>query len=63
MFILILYIYRNKKRERGNWWYTMQEPTLAIQCYRKALEYLDESKGGITDPTLSGELPVSSHFF
>ncbi|XP_076171361.1 peptidyl-prolyl cis-trans isomerase FKBP8 isoform X1 [Ptiloglossa arizonensis] len=30
----------NKKRERGNWWFTRNEPTLAIQCYRRALEYL-----------------------
>lgn len=30
----------NKKRERGNWWFTRNEPTLAIQCYRRALEFL-----------------------
>ncbi|XP_026666563.1 peptidyl-prolyl cis-trans isomerase FKBP8 isoform X2 [Ceratina calcarata] len=38
----------NKKRERGNWWFTRNEPTLAIQCYRRALEYLmpSESRSG-----------------
>ncbi|KOX77548.1 Peptidyl-prolyl cis-trans isomerase FKBP8 [Melipona quadrifasciata] len=30
----------NKKRERGNWWFTRNEPILAIQCYRRALEFL-----------------------
>ncbi|EFN77170.1 FK506-binding protein 8 [Harpegnathos saltator] len=30
----------NKKRERGNWWFIRDEPSLAIQCYRKALDYL-----------------------
>lgn len=37
-----------RKRERGNWWYTRQEHTLAIQCYRRALDYLDDIEGGIT---------------
>ncbi|KAL1501200.1 hypothetical protein ABEB36_006574 [Hypothenemus hampei] len=32
----------NRKRERGNWWYQRGENTLAIQCYRRALDYLDE---------------------
>ncbi|KAF3429284.1 hypothetical protein E2986_10194 [Frieseomelitta varia] len=30
----------NKKRERGNWWFIRGEPILAIQCYRRALEFL-----------------------
>lgn len=38
---------RNLKRERGNWWYTRGENQLAIQCYRRALDYLDEAEGGI----------------
>lgn len=33
----------NKKRERGNWWYLRQDSTKAIQCYRKALDILDET--------------------
>lgn len=37
----------NRKRERGNWWYGRGENTLAIQCYRRALDYLDEAVGGI----------------
>lgn len=32
--------FSNKKRERGNWWFSRSECTLAIQCYRRALEYL-----------------------
>lgn len=39
---------RCHKRERGNWWYTRQEHTLAIQCYRRALDYLGDTEGGIT---------------
>ncbi|KMQ91381.1 peptidyl-prolyl cis-trans isomerase fkbp8-like protein [Lasius niger] len=34
----------NKKRERGNWWFTRMELPFAIQCYRKALEYLSSTK-------------------
>ncbi|CAO1313544.1 unnamed protein product [Diamesa tonsa] len=53
------YIYRketgNKKRERGNFWFERQEFNLAIQCYRRALEYLDDTEGGITAPLADGE--------
>lgn len=49
----------NKKRERGNFWYERNEYNLAIQLYRRALEYLDESSGGITEPTADGKLAVS----
>lgn len=41
----------------------MQEPTMAIQCYRKAIEYLDETKGGITDPTHDGKIEVCAKQF
>lgn len=40
----------NKKRERGNWWYGRGENQIAIQCYRRALDYLDEVEGGIKLP-------------
>ena len=40
----------NRKRERGNWWYGRGEVTLAVQCYRRALEFLDEDEGGISYP-------------
>ena len=33
----------NRKRERGNFWFKRNEYNLAIQLYRKALEYLDEN--------------------
>jgi len=32
----------NQKRLRGNSWYTRGEYSQAIQCYRKAVEYLDD---------------------
>ncbi|XP_053685425.1 peptidyl-prolyl cis-trans isomerase FKBP8 [Sabethes cyaneus] len=50
----------NKKRLRGNFWMKRQEYNLAIQSYRRALEYLDESEGGITNPTASGDLEPSN---
>ncbi|XP_003427294.1 peptidyl-prolyl cis-trans isomerase FKBP8 [Nasonia vitripennis] len=37
----------NKKRERGNWWFARNESTLAIHCYRKALEYLSPSNDDV----------------
>lgn len=46
----------NKKRERGNFFFERQEFNSAIQLYRRALEYLDESEGGITNPTPDGQL-------
>ncbi|XP_076241970.1 peptidyl-prolyl cis-trans isomerase FKBP8 [Calliopsis andreniformis] len=52
----------NKKRERGNWWFTRNEPTLAIQCYRRALEFLlpTESRASyqheVEDSTIDAEL-------
>ncbi|XP_011636531.1 peptidyl-prolyl cis-trans isomerase FKBP8 [Pogonomyrmex barbatus] len=30
----------NKKRERGNWWFIRKDAICAVQCYRRALEYL-----------------------
>ncbi|KAF6201644.1 hypothetical protein GE061_004037, partial [Apolygus lucorum] len=33
-----------RKKERGNWWYTRDEYTLAINCYRRALEYFDDTE-------------------
>lgn len=41
----------NKKRERGNFYFERQEFNTAINLYRRALEYLDESEGGISKPT------------
>lgn len=39
----------NKKRERGNFWFERNEYNMAIQCYRKALQYLDEATVGVPD--------------
>ncbi|XP_028048980.1 peptidyl-prolyl cis-trans isomerase FKBP8-like isoform X2 [Monomorium pharaonis] len=30
----------NRKRERGNWWFIRKDLSFAIQCYRRALKYL-----------------------
>ncbi|XP_018319727.1 peptidyl-prolyl cis-trans isomerase FKBP8 isoform X2 [Agrilus planipennis] len=49
----------NKKRERGNWWYGRGENQIAIQCYRRALDYLDEVEGGIKQPLPDGEKQVT----
>lgn len=50
----------NKKRERGNYYFERQEYNSAIQLYRRALEYLDESEGGIKYPTSNEEEPTNS---
>ncbi|XP_051175213.1 peptidyl-prolyl cis-trans isomerase FKBP8 [Leptopilina boulardi] len=34
----------NRKRERGNWWFSRNEPALAMQCYRRALDFLSPTK-------------------
>lgn len=43
----------NRKKTRGNFWYTRGEASLAVNCYRRALEFLDEVEGGIQFPTSS----------
>jgi FK506-binding protein 8 len=50
----------NKKRERGNYYFERQEYNSAIQLYRRALEYLDESEGGIKYPTSDEEEPSNA---
>jgi len=40
----------NRKRERGNFWIKRGEASLAVNCYRRGLEYLDEVEGGIQYP-------------
>ena len=32
----------NEKRLRGNRWYSRGDHSMAVQCYRKAVEYLDD---------------------
>lgn len=41
----------NRKRERGNFWYERNESNLAIQLYRRALEYLNDNGPGVEVPT------------
>lgn len=45
------------KKKRGNWWYDRGECTFAIQCYRRALDYLDEVEGGISKPIPENDNP------
>ncbi|XP_011870270.1 PREDICTED: peptidyl-prolyl cis-trans isomerase FKBP8 isoform X2 [Vollenhovia emeryi] len=35
----------NKKRERGNWWFGRHSVSYAVQCYRRALQYLQIDNG------------------
>ncbi|CAK1584702.1 unnamed protein product [Parnassius mnemosyne] len=49
-----------RRRKRGNWWYGRGESQLAIQLYRRALDVLDESEGGISDPTPTGDFAPTS---
>jgi len=39
----------NLKRERGNYWYSRSDYPSSIQCYRRALEYLDTENETETD--------------
>ncbi|XP_063992650.1 peptidyl-prolyl cis-trans isomerase FKBP8-like [Diachasmimorpha longicaudata] len=52
----------NRKRERGNWWFARDEPTLAIQCYRRALDFLqpsgDDHKKNPKDIITDSELQI-----
>ncbi|XP_058067339.1 peptidyl-prolyl cis-trans isomerase FKBP8 [Anopheles bellator] len=52
----------NKKRLRGNFWMKRQEYNLAIQSYRRALEYLDDtvSAGGVMEPDAAGPIELST---
>jgi len=34
----------NRKRDRGNHWYSREDYSQAVQCYRKAVEYLDDEQ-------------------
>ncbi|KYQ48696.1 Peptidyl-prolyl cis-trans isomerase FKBP8 [Trachymyrmex zeteki] len=55
----------NKKRQRGNWWFVRKELNFSIQCYQRALSYLqidgmnwneNKESGPITDSQLQGLL-------
>lgn len=40
-------VYSVSKRERGNFWYSRGEYGLAIQLYRRSLDYLDDNGPGV----------------
>lgn len=46
-FLIFFFFFRNNKRERGNFWYSRNEYNLAIQLYRRALEYLNDNGPGV----------------
>lgn len=45
IFIIGFYFSRTRKKERANFWYNRSEYNIAIQLYRRALEYLDNRDG------------------
>jgi len=47
----------NRKRTRGNFWFLRNEFTSAIQCYRKAGEFLDDEKIELDAPIDRYQLP------
>lgn len=46
----------NHKRERGNFWYDRGEYNLAIQLYRRSLEYLDDTDKYVGDASKMQEV-------
>lgn len=50
-------ILANSKRERGNWWYLRQDSTKAIQCYRRALDILDDATPYVEENEKTIEAP------
>lgn len=64
IFTVSFFINRNLKRERGNFWYERKEYNLAIQLYRRALEYLDDTAPYVgKGDTKPEDLEVTSIFF
>lgn len=45
MFKCFAFSFRTAKKERANFWYNRNEYGIAIQLYRRALEYLDHRDG------------------
>lgn len=45
----IVLLNSDHKRERGNFWYDRAEYNLAIQLYRRSLEYLDDTDKYVGD--------------
>lgn len=43
MLLMSVLLYSDRKRQRGNFWYERSEFNLAIQSYRRSLEYLDDT--------------------
>lgn len=44
IFLYLIYCFifgllRQKKKDKGNWWYARNENTMALHVYRKALQY------------------------
>lgn len=54
--ILLLFFFSDHKRERGNFWYERSEFNLAIQLYRRSLEYLDDTDKYVGDASKKEEV-------
>lgn len=53
-------IWSDHKRERGNFWYDRGEYNMAIQLYRRSLEYLDDTDKYVGDNSKMEEV---THLF
>lgn len=56
VFFSFLSIHSDHKRERGNFWYDRGEYNLAIQLYRRSLEYLDDTDKYVGDTSKMEEV-------
>lgn len=55
-------INRDSKRERGNFWYDRGEYNMAIQLYRRSLEYLDDTDKYVGETSKMEEVRQLSTF-
>lgn len=53
---MIVVFISDHKRQRGNFWYDRGEYNLAIQLYRRSLEYLDDTDKYVGDTSKMEEV-------
>lgn len=51
------------KRERGNFWYDRGEYNMAIQLYRRSLEYLDDTDKYVGDNSKMEEVTFTYSYY
>lgn len=59
---IIFLLSSNHKRERGNFWYDRGEYNMAIQLYRRSLEYLDDTDKYVGDNSKLEEVCICNWF-